>query len=66
MHFDLECTFTLSKAVDAPDDVEAFLASFVQEANDDLLQRGARDCGPDITDWKLQHDAIDMRIVSTG
>ena len=66
MHFDLECTFTLSKPVEARDDVEAFLASFVQEANDDLLQRGARDCGADITDWTLHYDRVDMRIVSTG
>lgn len=65
MHFDLECTFTLSKPVEQRDDVEAFLASFVAEANDELLQRGAHECGPDIVDWTLHSDAVDMRIVST-
>ena len=65
MHFDLECTFTFSKPVEQRDDVETFLAGFVAEVNDDLLQRGAHDCGPDITDWTLHDAAVDMRIVST-
>jgi seryl-tRNA synthetase len=43
-----------------------FLTDFVASANGNVLQKGAVDVGPQITDWHHEGDIITMRIVSSG
>ncbi|MDD3492475.1 MAG: serine--tRNA ligase [Candidatus Thermoplasmatota archaeon] len=63
MEYDLTVTYTLSKPAA---DLQDFLSAFVEDAHRGILQKGAREEGARITEWRHQGDAITLRILSRG
>ncbi|WP_457619741.1 serine--tRNA ligase [Methanopyrus sp.] len=66
LEFSAEVELTLSREVD-PGEIEPTVEEFVEEANEDLLQRGvpAGKEGAKIEDYRVLEDTIEMEITGT-